>query len=190
MIYVSIDIETTGIDPLKNSITQFAAVIDDIKNPYPIDHLPKFNYYIKGKNRIWDKEILSFGRTKEIAKIIKEDGENVITEEELIPKFVKFLSDNLFTKDKNGCYWITAAGKNFGAFDHQFIKRLPHYGKEVRILHRSFDPAVLFLNPKIDDKIPDMNTCLIRAGIDKKVAHDAEQDAIDVICLIRYFFCE
>ena len=42
MHYVSIDIETTGLDPMKNQIVEIGAVIDKIGSKTPIEDLPKF----------------------------------------------------------------------------------------------------------------------------------------------------
>ena len=52
MKYVSIDIETTGINPLVNDIIEFAAVIDDTNAKVPIENLPKFHRYIKKDEHI------------------------------------------------------------------------------------------------------------------------------------------
>lgn len=186
---MSIDIETSGLDPDRHSITQFAAVIDDLKNPYPIEHLPKFNFYVSDPDRVWQKETINFGKSKTIAKEIHKNGNNVIPKENLIEVFYEFLLENGFTRYE-GCVYITAAGKNFSGFDHQFIERLPGYGQKVKIIRRCIDPAVLYLNPEIDDKVPDMNTCLVRAGIEKIVSHDALEDCIDVVKLVRYMFVD
>jgi hypothetical protein len=42
MKYVSIGIETTGLDPAKHSIIEFAAVIDDLSKATPIQDLASF----------------------------------------------------------------------------------------------------------------------------------------------------
>lgn len=43
MKYVSIDIETSGLDPEKNDILSIAAIIEDTENKLPFLELPKFN---------------------------------------------------------------------------------------------------------------------------------------------------
>jgi DNA polymerase III epsilon subunit-like protein len=47
MKYVSIDIETTGLDREKCEILSIGAVIEDTSNPLPIDELPKYHVAIK-----------------------------------------------------------------------------------------------------------------------------------------------
>ena len=42
MKYISLDIETTGLDPKKNQIVEVGAVLDEIGGTTPIEELPKF----------------------------------------------------------------------------------------------------------------------------------------------------
>ena len=46
--YVSIDIETSGIDPKTCEIIEFAAVLDDLSCAHPpsVDRLPSFHCYL------------------------------------------------------------------------------------------------------------------------------------------------
>jgi len=55
----------------------------------------------------------------------------------------------------------------------------------VRFRHRVLDPASLYFDPKIDAALPDMKTCMERAGIEGEVAHTAVHDAKVVIDLLR-----
>ena len=43
MLYVSIDIETSGLDPEKNDILSIAAIIEDTEKKLPFLEIPKFN---------------------------------------------------------------------------------------------------------------------------------------------------
>jgi DNA polymerase III alpha subunit (gram-positive type) len=45
MLYCSLDIETTGLNPKTCDIIQFAAVLDDLSNPQPLEKLPRFNTF-------------------------------------------------------------------------------------------------------------------------------------------------
>ena len=47
MKYVSIDIETTGLDPETCQILQVGAVIEDTQNLLPLEELPKFNCIVE-----------------------------------------------------------------------------------------------------------------------------------------------
>jgi hypothetical protein len=50
MKYVSIDVETTGLDPENNQILSVAAIIEDTNNPLLFDDVPKFHVAIKREN--------------------------------------------------------------------------------------------------------------------------------------------
>lgn len=49
MQYLSIDIETTGLDPKKNQIVEIGAVLDHLGNTTPIEDLPKFRAVLMHK---------------------------------------------------------------------------------------------------------------------------------------------
>ena len=49
MKYISIDIETTGLDPEKHQILSVAAIIENTEEKLPFDTIPKFNVAIKHK---------------------------------------------------------------------------------------------------------------------------------------------
>ena len=47
MKYVSIDIETTGLDPETCQTIQIGAGIEDTNNPLPIEDLPRFKCLVE-----------------------------------------------------------------------------------------------------------------------------------------------
>ena len=47
MKYISIDIETTGLDTINDQILSIGAIIEDTNNPLPFDEIPKFHAAIK-----------------------------------------------------------------------------------------------------------------------------------------------
>ena len=64
MKYLSIDIETTGLDPLKDQLLSFGAIIEDTENPLPFDEIPKFHAAIK-RNRI-EGDLFAINMNKEL----------------------------------------------------------------------------------------------------------------------------
>ena len=50
MKYVSIDIETSGLDPESNCILSFGAIIEDTKTKLPYEKVPKFYKIINQQN--------------------------------------------------------------------------------------------------------------------------------------------
>jgi oligoribonuclease len=197
MIYCSIDIETTGLNPETCDILQFAAIIDDLKKPLPIDKLPKLMVYFK-KNGPIQGEPYALGMHSEIFKKIAEsrsmdsdtyeDGSKIMFIEDLPNALAFFLSSNGYDLNKSGRYSVTFAGKNIGQFDLPFLKsKIKNWGK-IGISQRVLDPAILFLDCKNDTIPPDLKTCCERAGINDEVAHTAFEDALMVVKLMRHKF--
>lgn len=80
------------------------------------------------------------------------------------------------------------AGKNFSGFDRQFLNQIPGV-KDILdkwLIHRTLDPSLYYFDENVDAKLPDLKQCLQRASINKSVAHNAVEDAEDVIRLLRY----
>lgn len=192
MIYVSIDIETTGLDPKVHDIVEFGAVIDNLKKPLPIDKLPTYHaifkkrndnyiatpYYMSLHKRIWDA-------------LVKNEG-NIIEITSLMYGFSNFLSRNgVPFDDYKQRYTVAVAGKNFVNFDLPFLQEKIPAGNAwagVHFQRRVIDPAILYFDPQIDKELPNMKLCLERAGIKEEVNHGAVSDALQVVKLIRKHF--
>ena len=99
-------------------------------------------------------------------------------------RFFYWCSNNGFEKNEKGKVRIIAAGKNFGSFDLLFLNEILGFSQIFSISKRHLDPAMLYLIPG-DTELPDLQTCLDRAGIKKTVSHNALADAADVINLLR-----
>jgi oligoribonuclease len=183
MRYVSIDIETTGLNPKKCQLIELAAVIDDLRVQEPLDKLPKFVAQVwrpmyKGEPYALQMHANFF---KKIAT--RDPSLNTMLENEVMDSLRIFLKKNGYN-DKQG---INVAGKNFASFDKRFIERLPK-NDEVKFHHRVLDPAMLYFNPCEDDALPDTKKCLERAGLSGEVPHTALEDALLVVKLIRHKF--
>lgn len=176
--YVSIDIETTGLNPKTDQVLEVGAVIDD--GITPVDELPKFHCYVKHHFISGHPRALSMNA--EIIRRIDDGGENVIEEHYIATKFAEWLTANGVDPKK-----FTAAGKNFAGFDRPFLdQQLTGWKPKITPRHRVIDPALMYWRPEIDGfKLPDTQTCLDRADFDKKVQHTALEDATDVVRLIR-----
>lgn len=82
---------------------------------------------------------------------------------------------------------VIAAGKNFSAFDKQFLNQLPLFNQLISIKARAIDPGTLFIDWENDEYPPGLLECKKRAGIkNPEVIHNAVNDATDVIKCIRY----
>lgn len=204
MKYISIDIETTGLDPETCQILSFGAIIEDTSKPLTFEEVPKFYKQIKYDTIVGEPFALNMN--KELIKDISENKHGLILEEELSSEFWSFLWDNgliplsmkEFSFPTDGgrtakpilfhrapIINIRAAGKNFNSFDKLFIERLTYWKKLFKIHQRVLDPAALYVDFYKDEWLPNLDTCLERAGVDRKVSHNALEDAWDTILALR-----
>lgn len=186
MIYISIDLETTGVKPWLNQILEFGAVIEDTDNPKPLEELTTFHTFIDNEDTelVWNE--VAKEMNKEIYRkiTVKEAGYEYTKPSELGPKFFNFLVENGF-KVEEGKVVINVAGKNFGTFDNNFLTACDFFTDYIRIHQRVLDPAMLCIDWKSDKRLPNLNTCMERKGIKGEVSHNAVEDALDVIKVLR-----
>lgn len=187
MKYVSIDIETTGLDWRTCQTIEVGAVIDDFETP--IEKLPTFRCYID--HGIFMGEPYALSMHAEIFRAIARERSHNL---EIFPDIYVFKPDKVADHfamwlSKNGiipCNKFVVAGKNFGAFDKNFLDLLPGWKEEIRMNHRFIDPGNMYYRPGIDDVLPNMEECLQRAQLLPIVSHKALDDAFDVVRLIRW----
>lgn len=222
MKYISIDIETTGIDPELDQILSIGLVIEDTLDIKPIDELPSLhlvitndrlqgNVFALDMNRDIIKLLKTYQVSNDEARSLIEDSQNVkfVKEYEVAEKVFNFLYVNDMV---NPSYYrnalsghvrvvggamipilgmtpdittLTVAGKNFGTFDKLFIEKLTSWKRVFKFHQRILDPAILFVDWKRDLLLPNLNTCMERAGVEGEVTHDAIDDAKDVIKVLR-----
>ena len=177
MKYVSIDIETTGLNPEDCQVVEFAAVIDDLDNPGPVGDLKVFHRYINHGYLHGDWEAILMHKDK-----LDNIATYGIEPDALAYEFRMFLNKNGLENT------INVAGKNFNAFDKQFLVKLPGFRELIPMRHRVIDPAVLYYEAG-DTALPNLQTCLDRANIGRSVEHNAANDAIDVVLALRKKLC-
>jgi DNA polymerase III epsilon subunit-like protein len=188
MNYISIDIETLGLDPETCDIVEFGAVIEN--GAENIEDLPKFHAYITKSDKNYKGNIYAInlhaenGIIKKLNERKDKDSPHAyfIGISRLEYRFKEFLSENnypLYTP-------ITVAGKNFANFDQPFLK-YNGFPQTISFDFRTIDLGNLFLRSS-DEQIPSLQECKRRAGIGGKVAHTAVADALDVVECIRWKF--
>jgi DNA polymerase III epsilon subunit-like protein len=109
MKYISIDIETTGLDPEKNKIISVAAIIEDTENKLPFDECPKFNVAVLQNELIGsaraitiNKELISLiadyqDANDETRKLIDTYSEyKYVREDDIAKEFYWWLDENGF----------------------------------------------------------------------------------------------
>ena len=222
MKYISLDIETTGLDPEFNQILSIGAVIEDTLNPIPFEDLPKFHAVIKresvygsifalnlNRELIQAMKDYSEAKTDELKQEVEESfGAKFYHEDEVVEALFQFCFRNgLVESDGNTTIfkqvkiiddivypiltsnmpkvYLNCAGKNFAGFDKKFLEKLPRWKQVFSIRSRVLDPGILFVDWINDESVPGLDECKKRAGIDGIVTHNAVEDAMDVVMLLR-----
>ena len=195
---VSIDIESSGLNPEKCQILEFAAVIDQCPSEdVEIEDLPFFHTYLWNDELYFESSALemhqnllqrilyikSRGKLSDCNFSYNKESDNLITPNKLSSYFSLWLSGHGLESDK----YFHISGKNFSGFDRLFLRKLPGFlGTPINLGYRFIDPALLYFDPENDSRIPSLQTCLERAGYSKKVNHAALEDARDVLRVLRY----
>lgn len=198
MKYVSIDIETLGLD-INCDIIEFGAVIED--TAIPIDKLPRFRRLIHKMDGLYWGEMGAMAMHgklfEEMAKKSKGRKQDLFTIDKLMPHFCAFLCENGYfsletIRERHSSEDFPAVlvgGKNFNSFDKMFINyHCRDYMAGIKFHHRAIDPGMLYFDPAIDEVPPSMKVCLERAGLNGTVAHNAVDDALSVVALVRTKF--
>jgi oligoribonuclease len=218
MKYVSIDIETTGLNPSDSDILEFVAVLDDTEKDELVKDLPYFRaVLLKPRystdafcahlhHTLWEEIRIACQKSFNICEgsfwgrydVKKGDimvweniEENKASQFPLtlytVPEMLRIRFVEWLTKQTGNTDSITPAGKNFGAFDLQFLNALPcRLGPDKwPFKHRALDPSSLYYE-KGDMCLPNLQTCLTRARIISEVQHTALEDARDIVRVIRY----
>ena len=218
MKYVSIDIETSGLNHDMNHVLSIGAIIEDTAKKLPYEELPKFNAIvlqnnIQGSPRAitMNKEIISLmgeylEGTDEVRGLLNSNsGYNFYEEDDVVKEFYKFLWSNGYSTldspsthingkltpiidGKTKPITLNVAGKNFGTFDKLFLQELPWWQKLIRTRQRVLDPAILCVDWLNDTSLPSLTTCKERMNVEGIVTHNALEDAWDVIEILRKFY--
>lgn len=189
MKYLSLDLETTCLQPSPKHILQVSMVVEDtLKREVPVTQLPHFTCFVK-HNRI-EGEAYALGMNAWILDLISGRDKNqtspypIYAAPDPSPQGTWVDMAQRFLNEHFGNNKITVAGKNVAGFDIPFLPI--NISRNFR--HRVLDPGSLFVNWMEDEYPPDFAKCKQRAGIDTPVAHDAREDAMDVIRCLRMFY--
>jgi hypothetical protein len=160
-------------------------------------------------NRDLISDILRYKLAKtdeERKQIVTETGREYLNEEDVVKRIFHFMYDNnVIESDYNfgdtrelvngksypaltskmKPWYFNAAGKNFVSFDQKFLERLPRWKQVFKIRRRVLDPAILFVDWTNDTAVPGLSLCKERAGLPSLVTHNAVEDALDVVMLLR-----
>jgi oligoribonuclease len=180
MNYLSIDIETTGLEPDMDQILSIAAVLDTPETRHlPVNELPFFHRLIRHER--YHGNAIALAMNSEILRKIGEDDNEswTLPVGKVYETFIMWLQEQGMTGRR-----MVAAGKNFASFDRQFLGRLDWRFKKL-FHHRSLDPGSMFVSSS-DSVPPSTEECGNRASLERnEKAHDALEDARYVVRLVR-----
>lgn len=187
MRYVSLDIETTGLDREKDQLLEIGAVVDDLSNPRPIETLPTFRGVVLHDRIEGSPKALAMHRDL-LNEIAEAPLDNVsvyrLREVELVHSLIYWIREQFKPGAK-----VIFAGKNVGTFDipwldkYNLIQTLTTEGRTPS--YQYLDPTALYM--QVDDyMLPNTVKCLERAGIRETPDHTAVGDARLIVKLIRH----
>lgn len=168
---VSIDLETTGVDPMEHQILEIGAVAENGETFNCVVTHPTIRGDAFALQMNVDLLRILSGVTKCDVPCFNPDAAGA--------RFVVWLQQ--FNQK------IVPAGKNFAGFDRQFLKQLdPRI--DTYFHFRVIDVGNLYWSPIHDgDTLPSLATCKLRAGLGSDVIHRALQDARDVLDLVIHY---
>lgn len=190
MRYVSIDIETTGLDPVRDQILQIGAVVgntDAMGMQAGDGRRETFLKYVAHDRIVGHPKALAMNAA--IVDVIAKGGgtESV----DVADQFAAWLVGLGFpTKVLGGLRLepITVAGKSVAGFDVPFLRaQMPKLCELVPMRYRVLDVGTLYLRGD-DLVIPDLAECKRRAGVEGPVVHDGLADALDVVLCVEAYF--
>jgi oligoribonuclease (3'-5' exoribonuclease) len=170
--YLSLDIETTGLDRQRSLVLQLAAIYDNGK---PLEDLPTFDVVIR-----WP--VITYG--EEYAMHLNRHLlEQAFRKEDVLGLGEARLAFLVFLKGVQPRGRITATGKNLAGFDVPILTNPSNDFDLSMINRRILDPGSMFTEEF--DHIPSLDELNQFLGR-KEVAHDALSDCWDVVHAIRY----
>lgn len=181
MKYLSLDLETTCLQPSPDHILQLSIVVEDTtKADIPVEELPHFTCFVKQPKIVG--EAFALGMNGWILDFISGRVKNAPYP--VLEPTMAWREARDFIEEHFGTTKVTVAGKNVAGFD------IPFLPDEIRksFRHKVLDPGPMMVNWATDDQVPNFPLCKERAGLEGDVKHDAREDAMDVIRLLRKFY--
>lgn len=185
MRILSLDIETSGLNPETCQVIEIGAVVEDTRYNAPLETLPSFHCYIL--HDLYQGEAFALGMHAKIFHRIatQEKPYAYLRPKQAILNLRFFIEEQLGEEGRCMGDKFSIAGKNYLGFDKLFLDKLG-FDDKTYFHRRVLDPAILYWE-KEDNQLPSMQECLKRTGSKTEVAHNAVDDARDVIRLLREY---
>ena len=204
MKYISIDTETTGLDPKTSELLEVGLVVFESTQPFQhtssntlrvvfVRSQIQGNIFAIDMNKELLSEMLSikFEHDEPYLEVLEEDCTTLYVNSDRIKKTFDFLDSDLcsvnsslehylisFLADAGVEGKLNVAGKNFAKFDEGFLRKSLAFEKVIlkNMRHRILDVGSMYVTSE-DKVIPNLTECLRRAGIEDVVSHCAVDDA-------------
>jgi oligoribonuclease (3'-5' exoribonuclease) len=170
MRYLSLDVETTGLDPQQDQLLQVAMVVEDSDVDMPVEELSSINLLVLHPRYVGNAYALGLNGSI-LRRISGQEPTDLqkIAIADLPAMLLQFINLN-FPGQR-----VTVAGKNAAGFDIPFMP----FSVRERFRHRVIDPGSVFVDWS-KDMLPSLGDLT-----QDTVAHDALEDARDVIRVLR-----
>ena len=148
MKYLSIDIETTGLNPEKNEILSIGVIVEDTNNKLPFEEIPKFHVAIKREeitgspfainmNKDLIEAIVHYQEAESLDEkndLVHMTGMQFLNESDVADALFRFLYDNGMVKKEDTSGWSHAqTGEHFRIIN----------GKSYPVLKSNMNPVSL-----------------------------------------------
>ena len=190
MKLLSVDIETTGLDPSTCSVLEVGAVLfdpqPDLSAPPVQRRWQTFERLIRHKQIQGEPYALQLNKDI-LAELcgVKKTHISIVKAASVGPALAEWLRSYGISESNKA----TIVGKNYDAFDRQFLNRVPGWNAFVGPLveRRTLDVGSLYFCPD-DGKVVGLEACLQTIGADTTVSHRALDDALQVATAVSRFF--
>ncbi len=181
MKYISLDVETTSVKQKKpENMLMLSMVVEDTENIVPVEDLPHFTCYFNNSDDFYSGSSVAIAMNSWIFEILAGRREanypiyNIhdISFKEAIEKFF----NEQITMNKK-----FLAGKNVATFDIFFLPQWLQSHFKARVI----DPGCVFVDFKSEEIIKSLPNLKKKFGMGDTVSHDAREDAMDVIRILR-----
>jgi len=176
--YIAIDIETTGTNEERHQVLEIAAVYN--QQGTPVMDCPHFQTLVDPGEIIGDAYALNMN-ARIIQRLVDGEGGHRVDVMSSLMEWVDYIQHRF------GISRFHLIGKNVGAFDLQFLKRIPNWRKGY-FSHRHLEIGSLFSTPEGIDSQSDLYTALAEDAKIEGAPHEALFDARVSLELARQFW--
>jgi len=176
--YISIDIETTGTDPERHQILEIGAVYN--RQEVDVMSCPVFHGVVD-PGEIFGSALALNMNARLIERIAKGGGDPLGLVMEGLMDWVRDLRNTF------GIDYFHLIGKNVGAFDLQFLKRVPGWRGDY-FSYRHLEVGSLYSTPEGINSQADLYTALATDAKIEGNPHEALYDARVALELGRRFW--